>query len=379
MSETAVATHIDEAEAGFREAVNRAYEFTDGLSNPRTREEYRWDIFGCRYPRGECKHESPERHYPFAFLPWCARWGINPMSVSKAELKRWVAELGGSGYAPGTQARQVSSVSSFYESLFADEILDVNPAHRLRAKEKPQRRTPGTAGRALSDGQAMALLDAAEADGQMPERSVLLVALMMYVGMRVTEAITVCIEDYVVGDKGPQITYRVKGGGTLVKSLDEYVDSKVRAWLAVRPEGAQLPALQAGARAKRTLLCTEAGAPMSRQTAYRLIRRLAGAAGIPGTVSPHDLRRTFASLSIEEGTTIRDLQKAMGHKKSETTESYDRSALSPDRSPAHILARRHARLRDELGCDVEQGGLDGPPLSERVEPDAEAFDPVSGY
>lgn len=355
VNEVEVVTSVDGDEAGFWKAVNDAYQFTDGLSNPKTREEYRADLFGCRYPRHECRHENPDKHNPLAYLPWCARWGINPMSVTKAELKRWMAELAASGQAPGTQARRISAVSSFYDSLFADEIIDVNPTHRLRAKEKPKRRTPGTAGRALGDDHAIALIDAAETDrGAMPERSALLVALMMYAGVRVSEAITIKIEDYAEGDHGPQVTYTAKGGKVMIKVLDPFVDERIKAWLAVRPKSAQLPALQAGARAKRPLLCTEDGEPMSRQTAYRLVRRLADAAGIPGTVSPHDLRRTYASTNIKEGTGVRDLQKDMGHAKSETTEGYDRSALDPSRSPTFVVSRRHARIR------AERAGEDSP-------------------
>ncbi|MFG3710851.1 tyrosine-type recombinase/integrase [Micromonospora sp. NPDC047730] len=372
MSTVEVATFVDEAEARFWDAVNRAYEFTDGLSNLKTREEYRGDLFGCRYPKHGCKHENPDRHNPLAFLPWCHRWGINPMSVTKAELKRWVAELASSGQASGTQARRVSAVSSFYDSLFADEIIDVNPTHRLRAKEKPKRRTPGTAGRALNDAQALALLDAAETDSgprRMPERSALLIALMLCAGMRVSEAINLKIEGYLAeGDQGAQITYVAKGGKTITKAVDPYVDEKIRAWLAVRPATSQLPALQAGARtAKRTLLSTEGGQPLTRQTAYRLVRRLGEAAGIPGTLSPHDLRRTYASISIQEGVSIRALQLDMGHAKSETTEGYDRSHHRPENAPTFTVGRRLARVREErerLGSAFEEWAEESVELAE---------------
>ncbi|WP_174526410.1 tyrosine-type recombinase/integrase [Micromonospora maritima] len=283
------------------------------------------------------------------------------MSISKADLKRWVAELASSGRASGTQARRVSAVSSFYDSLFADEVIDVNPVDRLRARERPKRREAGTAGRALNDSQALALLDAAEADSgprRMPERSALLIALMLGAGLRVTEAIGLKVEDYLAeGDNGAQITYLAKGGKTITKVLDSYIDERIRAWLAVRPATAQVPALQAGARtAKRTLLSTEDGRPLTRQTAYRLVRRLGAAAGIPGNLAPHDLRRTYASISIQEGVSIRALQLDMGHAKSETTEGYDRSRHQAENAPTFAVGRRLARVREErdrLGDDFE--------------------------
>ncbi|WP_396652926.1 tyrosine-type recombinase/integrase [Microbacterium hominis] len=46
--------------------------------------------------------------------------------------------------------------------------------------------------------------------------------------------------------------------------------------------------------------------------AFRTVQRLARAAGIQGQASPHGLRHTHATLALDAGVPLRDLQDSMG-------------------------------------------------------------------
>lgn len=61
---------------------------------------------------------------------------------------------------------------------------------------------------------------------------------------------------------------------------------------------------------------------LSRQTVWRLIKRLARRAGIANPVSPHVLRHSLATHSLEEGWDLRSLQLMLGHERIATTEMY---------------------------------------------------------
>ena len=61
---------------------------------------------------------------------------------------------------------------------------------------------------------------------------------------------------------------------------------------------------------------------MTRQTAWRLIKKLAQRAGISTRVSPHILRHALATHSLEEGWDLRSLQMFLGHERIVTTEMY---------------------------------------------------------
>jgi len=62
--------------------------------------------------------------------------------------------------------------------------------------------------------------------------------------------------------------------------------------------------------------------PLCRQTAWRVIRRLAQQAGVLHTVSPHILRHSLATHSLENGWDLRSLQMMLGHERIATTEHY---------------------------------------------------------
>lgn len=330
--------------AGFGEAFRAALTFLAGVTNPNTAEAYRRDLLGCGYKPGECRHTEPDQHNQLAWFHWCLREGVNPLTAGRDDLREWLADLADDGQSGSTQARRLGAVSAWYADLLASDKIDVNPVSRLRPKERPKRRTPGTAGTALSDAQALDLLAAADADGP---RSAAIVATAIYSGMRVSEVVHLNIESYTVADEGPMLTYVGKGSKTIQTPIPPVVSDRIDAWLAVRRDTNRLPVPvqhRPRIRPDRPLFVTVDGDRLSRQTLYRLVRRLAEAAGIPTPVSPHDLRRTHISQAIKEGVPIRDVQKSVGHANSSTTEGYDRSHLERDRQTSYRLAARHAKI-----------------------------------
>jgi integrase len=78
---------------------------------------------------------------------------------------------------------------------------------------------------------------------------------------------------------------------------------------------------------------------------FRLVRRLARVAGIPGwaRLSPHSLRHAFATTARAEGVPLEDVQDAMGHADPRTTRRYDRDRHNLDRDPAYTIAAARAR------------------------------------
>jgi integrase/recombinase XerD len=50
------------------------------------------------------------------------------------------------------------------------------------------------------------------------------------------------------------------------------------------------------------------------------------------------MRHAFATLNLDAGASLRDLQDAMGHASPRTTRRYDRSRSNLDRSPGYLLA-----------------------------------------
>ncbi|MFD6725884.1 tyrosine-type recombinase/integrase, partial [Streptomyces sp. NPDC060131] len=96
-------------------------------------------------------------------------------------------------------------------------------------------------------------------------------------------------------------------------------------------------------KASEYVFATRTGKPMDEPAAFRLIRRVAKAAGIPhhNQLSPHSLRHSYATALLSKGVPLSDVQDAMGHKDPRTTKRYDRGAGNLHRSPSY-------RMQEEL-------------------------------
>lgn len=64
--------------------------------------------------------------------------------------------------------------------------------------------------------------------------------------------------------------------------------------------------------------------PIDRRDCYRMVRRIAKAAGIPRHVSPHSLRHAAITNALDAGVPLRDAQILARHADPRTTEHYDR-------------------------------------------------------
>jgi integrase/recombinase XerD len=67
-----------------------------------------------------------------------------------------------------------------------------------------------------------------------------------------------------------------------------------------------------------------------------IVRKIAKAAGVQGAVSPHWLRHSHASHSLERGATVAEVRDTLGHGSIATTSAYLHAR--PDRSSGLRLA-----------------------------------------
>jgi integrase/recombinase XerD len=260
------------------------------------------------------------------YCGWLDARGLDLLSVKRPIVDGYRHSLTG---APATMAAKLAALSSFYRYAVSADVIGGNPAELVRRpRVDPDHSSTG----GLSKDQAKELLAAARADGP---RSHALASLLLFTGIRLSEALNASTTDY--GHDAGHRTLRIrrKGGkdgkvavpAPAVEALNAYLGITGRELMA-SPAGGGLP-----------IFTTATGRRWNPSEAFRTVQRLAKAAGIEGQISPHSLRHTFATLALDAGTTLRDLQDSMGHADPRTTRRYDRARGTLAKSAGYDVAR----------------------------------------
>lgn len=257
------------------------------------------------------------------WLVYLAARGVDPADADPAEADLYAAALRDAGLADATRARRLSAASSWYGYLHRAGLVARNPFGK--GMERPAVPQVSTT-RGLSADELERLL--AYAAARESARTYALLALMLSTGCRVSSVIKATV-DGIGRDRGHTvIDLPVKGGRTKRFVLPPLAADALDRYLT-----------EQRGRRPGPLFTTRNGRPIDQPYIFRLLRRLAAAAGIPcaDQISPHSLRHSVATMLLDRGCPLHVVQDLLGHADPRTTRRYDRARESLDRSPAYEL------------------------------------------
>jgi integrase/recombinase XerD len=277
-----------------------------------------------------------------SWLAWCQAEEVHPVAgVTGLHVARYARQLDATGLSPASVARKLAAVSGWYEWLARRGHIAVSPATGLM-RPRTGSRSPATPG--LTRDQALALVRAADAAaGPQRARTAALVAVLLLTGVRVSEVIGADVEDLGT-DWGRRVLWVTRRDGRRQgMALPGPAASRIDTYLAGRADNADgaRPSPAPGARPRRVLFATRTGGRLFAADVWRVVRRVAAQAGLPsdlvGRLGPHALRHSFATLYLDAGGSLRDLQTAMGHTDVRATRRYDRTRQA-GRPPGYVVA-----------------------------------------
>lgn len=266
------------------------------------------------------------------YVEWLTAGGIeDTAAVTPALVGAFIAERASAEPPPAATslARLQSSVRGWHRFLAREGIEQDDPTGRLRPPKTP-RRLP----KALTIEQVERLLAAPSPDEPLGIRDRALLELLYATGARVSEVVSLDVDDLAHGDV---LRVRGKGNKERIVPVGSYARAAVDAYLTrVRPalaaKGAATPRLFLGAR----------GAALSRQSAWLILRAAAETAQITSDVSPHTLRHSFATHLLQGGADVRVVQELLGHASVATTQIYTHVSVDTLRD---VYATSHPRAR----------------------------------
>jgi integrase/recombinase XerD len=248
---------------------------------------------------------------------WCESRGLtNVDQVSGNDVSDFAVSLRhcddhGPALSASSSARAVVAVRGFHKFgvregwSVSDPCVDVQPSA-----------IPTRLPKALSYSEISAILDAAgDLDTPTGLRDRALLELLYGTGTRISEAVGLDVDDLDFDHYTLQVTG--KGNKQRRLPLGEYAAAALSAYL-VRGR----PVLATKGRGNSRVFLNSRGGPLSRQSAWLVLRSAAQRAGIPAAVSPHTMRHSFATHLLEGGADVRVVQELLGHSSVTTTQIY---------------------------------------------------------
>jgi integrase/recombinase XerD len=250
------------------------------------------------------------------FFDWCQEYGLELVDIEPIHVAAYIERHPG---APPTVKQHLAAVRMLFDWLVTGQILAMNPASSVRGPKHVVKRgkTP-----VLDAEQARHLLNSIDTAKLSGLRDRALIAVMVFSFARVSAAVGLKVEDYYQDGKRWWFRFREKGGKQhqvpAHHSAEAYLDAYLFA--ARIGEDKKTPLFQS---VNRDGLLT--GRQMTRNDAFRMVKRRAKAAGIPETTCNHTFRATGITAYLDNGGTIENAQTIAAHESPRTTKLYDRT------------------------------------------------------
>ncbi|WP_305810748.1 site-specific tyrosine recombinase XerD [Photobacterium leiognathi] len=243
-------------------------------------------------------------------LNWLKQESRNVINVSVDDLQRYQQWLFDKDYKQTSRARMVSAIRRLFQYLHREKMRDDDPSAMLVTPKLPKRLPKD-----LSEAQVDALLDAPDVNDPIELRDKAMLELLYATGLRVTELVTLTMENISLR----QGVVRITGKGDkerLVPMGENAID-----WIEQFIETGRPQLL--GEKSSDVLFPSRRARQMTRQTFWYRIKHYAVLAGIDAeTLSPHVMRHAFATHLLNYGADLRVVQMLLGHSDLSTTQIY---------------------------------------------------------
>lgn len=228
--------------------------------------------------------------------------------INETSLYSYVLTLEKEGMSPATVSRNIASIKAYILYLIKNGKLNHDPTERMKSpkiEKKPHS--------SLSPEEVNGLLEQPNITTVKGMRDKAMLELLYATGIRVTELITIKLEDLnlknrflrCVGSKKERL---IPFGNMAKRALEEYFNTG-------RPE------LISGEETE-FLFTNLSGEPMSRQGFWKIIKGYGKNAGITMDITPRILRNSFAAHMIANGADLRSMQEFLGHTDISATQFY---------------------------------------------------------
>lgn len=261
--------------------------------------------------------------------------------VTKETLNLYLVHIH-SYYKQKSIKRKIASVKAFYHYLEDEELIELNPFHKVKTKFKEETVLPRIIPRNIIEQMLDYLYKEEDCSStsswqkRMILRDIAVIEMLFATGLRISELCS--LRDQAFDTVSGTLTIRGKGGkerclqigsADVLNVLKEYKNCFVD---DIKEHG--------------FFFVNRYGKPLSEQSARRMIHKYSDAIGAGMNITPHMFRHSFATYLMEEDINIRYIQKMLGHASITTTQIYTYVSTEKEKE---LLRTRHPRNKMHVG------------------------------
>lgn len=232
----------------------------------------------------------------------------NFKDLNYADITDYLINLSGQKLKSTSINRHLSSIRNFYDFLLKDKIVNNNPFKQISGPKK-EKKLPNY----LQYEEFIDLVNACD-ESNLGIRNRMILELLFATGVRVSEAVNIKISD--INFKEREIKITGKGKKMRIVYFNKVCQEIMSKYV--------LNARQELLKGKKNeyLLINHLGNNLTRRGIADILEKLILKSSIKHKISPHTLRHTFATLLLNEGMDIREVQELLGHARLSTTGVY---------------------------------------------------------
>jgi integrase/recombinase XerD len=241
---------------------------------------------------------------------WLSDDAMKPSEITVFQLRDFLRMLAASRKATATISRKLSSIRVYFAFLRREGKIPANIAKALTVPSKSNKLPE-----VLSRTEVEKLLAQPDSETAAGLRDLTLLELLYSCGLRVSEALEMTFDSLNLEDEFVRI--RGKGDKERLVPFGRSAHDLLLRYI-------EFGRLELSSRAviEPHIFLNRRGGPLSRVSAWKMIKKYWLQAGGVRPISPHTLRHSFATHLIDSGADIRFVQELLGHSDVSTTEKY---------------------------------------------------------
>ena len=236
--------------------------------------------------------------------------GIKNLSkIKSTHIRNYIRVLNNEGMAPASISRIISSIRSYHKYLSSEDILDKNPVLVINNPKLPKK-LPDV----LSEKEISLIIDSIDESSQFYQRDKAIIEMLYSCGIRVSEICNLEMSNLFIKDE----LIRVMGKGNKERLLP--LGSRSRIYLDNYLLSSRLGFIK---KTKSSFVfVSRNGNQLTRAMVNIILNKWVHISGLKKSVSPHQLRHSFATHLLEGGADLRFVQALLGHSDISTTQIY---------------------------------------------------------